>query len=269
MSPGRLVVVWVVAIAATLAGPGCSRSDSRGAGAHREVRVAAAADLRFALEDIAAEFQKRHPDIRIKSTFGSSGSFFAQLMNQAPFDMFLSADVDYPRRLVAQGLARKETEFLYAVGRLVVWVPASSGLDLETRGMEALADPSVRKVSIANPRHAPYGRAAEAAMKNLGVYEKVKDRLVLGENVVQAAQFVESGSADAGILALSLAAAPAMKDKGRYWEIPFSAYPRMDQGGVILPGAQDPQAAREFRDFLTSAEGKAVLKRYGFFLPGE
>ena len=140
---------------------------AQGPGA-RLVRVAAAADLKFALDDISAAFRTQHPDMTLQVSYGSSGNFFAQLSNRAPFDMFFSADVDYPHQLIAQGVAAKATEFLYAVGRLVVWVPRASALDLTRLGIHALADPSVRKIAIANPKHAPYGRAAEAAMKTPG-----------------------------------------------------------------------------------------------------
>jgi molybdate transport system substrate-binding protein len=235
----------------------------------RQVTVAAAADLKFAFDEIAAEFQKRHTDVKVQATYGSSGNFFAQITHKAPFDMFLSADMEYPRKLVEQGLAAKDAEFLYGVGRMVVWVPNESTLDLNKLGIAALLDPSVRKIAVANPLCAPYGRAAEAALKKLDVYDKVKDKLVLGESIVQTLQFVQSGAADIGIVALSLAAAPAVKDSGRYWEIPVDAYPRMDQGGVILSSSRDKDAAQELRGFVTSAEGKAILKKYGFSAPGE
>jgi molybdate transport system substrate-binding protein len=251
---------------ATLAGCGRAPAPPDGKG---EVRVAAAADLKFALDEVVAAFHEQHPQIKVLPTYGASGAFFAQLSNKAPFDLFLSADVDYPRRLIAKGLARKEDEFLYAVGHLVVWAPSASPLDLERLGARALLDRRVRKVAIANPRHAPYGRAAEAAMKKLGVYEQVKGKLVLGENVAQAAQFVESGSADAGVFALSLALSPPMRGKGRYREVPPDAYPRLEQGGVILSGAHDRRAAETLRDFLSGETGKAILKRYGFVLPEE
>jgi molybdate transport system substrate-binding protein len=234
----------------------------------REVRVAAAADLQFAFHELAAAFQKQNPGIKVTPTYGSSGNFFAQLSNDAPFDLFLSADTDYPRKLVEQGKAVKGSEFVYAVGHLVVWVPASSKLDVAKLGMRALTDPAAKKVAIANPKHAPYGRAAEAAMKKLGVYDEVKDRLVLGENVAQAAQFAESGAADVGVIALSLALAPTMRDKGRYAEVPLDAYPRLAQGGVLLSWAKDREAAEALRDFLTSAEGRAILNQYGFLPPG-
>src|SRR5262245_34614266 len=234
-----------------------------------EVRVAAAADLKFALEDVVAAFREARPDVTVKVTYGASGNFFAQLSNRAPFDVFLSADVEYPRKLIEQGLADKESECLYAVGHLVLWVPNASTLDVQKHGAKALLDPSVKKVALANPRHAPYGRAAVAALKSLGVFDHVEGKLVYGENVAQAAQFAQSGSADAGVFALSLALAPAMRDQGRCWEVPRTAHPRLDQGGVILNWAQDRRSAEAFRAFLLGQEGKAVLNRYGFFLPGE
>jgi molybdate transport system substrate-binding protein len=263
---------WPACLLALLIGSsGCQGDRGQGlpgAGAEREVRVAAAADLRFAFDELAAEFQKKNPGIKVTVSYGSSGTFYAQLANHAPFDLYLSADLDYPRKLIDGGLAVKESEFVYAVGHLVVWVPNGSKLDVDKLGLKAVTDPSVKKLAIANPRHAPYGRAAEAALKKAGVYDAVKDRLVLGENIAQAAQFVESGAADVGILALSLALAPAMKDKGRYWTVPLDAYPRLEQGGVILSWAKDREAAQALRAFVTSKEGRGVLKQYGF-LPGE
>ena len=233
------------------------------------MRVAAASDLQFALQEVADRFQATHDGCSVETVFGSSGNLFAQLSNGAPFDMFLSADMSYPRRLVEAGRAARESEFLYAVGQIVVWVPNASMLDLDKLGMQALVDPAVKKISIANPKHAPYGRAAETAMQNLGVYELAKDRLVLGENISQAAQFVESGAADVGIIARSLALAPAMKDKGRHWSIPTDSYPPLEQGGIIMKDAQDPAAAAALRGFLTGDEGKTILRTYGFVIPGE
>jgi molybdate transport system substrate-binding protein len=246
---------------------GCSQTNP-GPG-ERVVTVAAAADLQFALDEVLAEFHRAHPGIRAEVSYGSSGNFFAQLSNHAPFDIFFSADIDYPRRLIEQGLADKDSAFRYAAGHLVVWTRRDSPLDVEKLGARALLDPGVRNIAIANPKHAPYGRAAEAALKKLEVYDRIKDRLVLGENVAQAAQFVESGSADAGVIALSLALSPGLRDKGRYWEVPLDAYPRLEQGGVILSWARDRLAADTLRSFVLGAEGKAILRRYGFFFPGE
>jgi molybdate transport system substrate-binding protein len=148
-------------------------------------------------------------------------------------------------------------------------VPNGSKLDLDKLGIRTVADPSVKKIAIANPKHAPYGRAAEAALKKLGVYDDVKDRLVLGENIAQTSQFVESGSADVGLIALSLALAPNMREKGRYWDVPLDAYPRLEQGGVILNWAKDREATQALREFMMGKDGRAILKKYGFMLPGE
>ncbi|MDZ4781784.1 MAG: molybdate ABC transporter substrate-binding protein [Planctomycetia bacterium] len=233
------------------------------------VTVAAASDLKFALDEVIAEFKEEHPETEVAVTYGSSGNFFAQLSNKAPFDIYFSADIEYPRKLIEAGHADKATEFQYAIGQIVVWAPKSSPLDIEGQGVQALLDPSVKKIAIANPEHAPYGRAAEAAMKQLGVYDQVKDKLVLGENISQTAQFIETGAADVGIIALSLALAPAMSEKGKYAKVPLDAYSTMDQGGVILNWAKDPAAAMELREFVMGEHGRAILKRYGFLLPGE
>ena len=224
--------------------------------------IAAAADLQFALQDASGEFHKAHPGIELRIVYGSSGNFYTQIRSRAPFDVFLSADVQYPRQLVQEGLARADSLFVYAVGRLAVWVPASSRLDPAT----ALRDSSVRHLAIANPQHAPYGRAALAALRSMGAYGSVERKLVLGENISQTLQFVQSGAADAGVVALSLAVAPAVRGQGRYWEVPIETYPKMEQGGAIL---KESAAARQFRDWMLAPPGRALLKQYGFYLPGE
>jgi molybdate transport system substrate-binding protein len=234
-----------------------------------QVSVAAAADLKFAFDELIADFEQLHPHIKVQVTYGSSGNFFAQFTNRAPFDIYFSADAAYPRQLAEKGLADQESLFLYAVGQIVVWVPHGSSIDVEKLGIQAVVNPAARKVAIANPLHAPYGRAAEAAMKNLGVFEQVQDRLVLGENIAQTAQFVESGAADVGIIALSLALAPALRDKGKHWLIPIDSYPTMEQGSVILNWASDREATDLFRTFVAGPGGRKVLKQYGFILPGE
>lgn len=232
-----------------------------------ELTVAAAADLKFALDELVTEFHTNQPAIRVKVTYGSSGNFYAQLQNQAPFDLYFSADIEYPRKLAEAGHALDTNVFLYAVGRIVVWTPNQSPLNVEKLGVQSLLAPSVKRIAVANPTHAPYGRAAVAAMKSLKVYERVEPNLVYGENIAQTAQFVQSGAADIGIIALSLAIAPQMRDADRYWEIPLDAYPKMEQGGIILKGTKEPDAARAFRDFVLGQHGREVLKRYGFFLP--
>jgi molybdate transport system substrate-binding protein len=247
----------------TLAAALLITSTTRGA----DLVVAAAADLKFAFDEIVADFQKQHTNDMIKVTYGSSGNFFAEIDNGAPFDLFLSADVNYPKRLIERKLASEDGLFRYAIGRIVLWIRSESPLDVTKRGVEALLDPSVRKIAIANPEHAPYGRAAVAAFKSLGVYEKIADKLVFGENISQTAQFVQSGAADAGLIALSLALAPKMKDTGRYWEVPANTYPKLEQGGVILSRTREPELARALRDAVTGAHGKEILRRYGFVIP--
>lgn len=232
-----------------------------------EVTIAAASDLKFALEELLTKFAVQSPRIKVHATYGASGNFFAQLSNRAPFDLYLSADVEYPRKLIAQDLAFPESEFSYAVGHIVVWVPNGSPLTVKESGIDTLLDSSIKKISIANPKHAPYGRAAVAALKSLGIYDRVEDRLVLAENITQAAQFVESGAAEIGIISQSLALAPALKDKGRYWVIPETAHPAIIQGGVILTWAKDRAAAEAVREFLMSDEGHKILEKYGFTVP--
>jgi molybdate transport system substrate-binding protein len=253
-------------LGAVLVAAGCTSTTEPPA--HRgRVRVAAASDLNAALSDVIARFGGAH-DVDVSVSYGSSGNFYAQILNQAPFDLFLSADVAYPNQLAARGLTLPQSEFTYAIGRIVLWAPFSSTLDVEREGLQALTATSVAHVSIANPEYAPYGRAAVAAMQAAGVYDRVRSKLVVGENVAQALQFVQSGAADVGIVAMSLTLAPSVKGRGRLFEIPVSTYPRLEQGGAILKWAADVDAARAFRGFLLSADGQAILKQHGFLVPG-
>lgn len=260
----RAILLFALALLALAACGGGTASSPTG---KRSLAVAAAADLKFALDDVVAKFEAAHPDVDLRVTYGSSGNFHAQLTQKAPFDLYFSADIGYPQKLVDAGVADKDTMFEYAVGRIVIWVPNKSPIDVERLKHESLLHASARKVAIANPAHAPYGRAAEAAMRDLGVYDRVKDRLVLGENIAQTAQFIDAGAANIGIIALSLAIAPQMKDKGKYWEIPLKHFPRMLQGGVIPKHARNPADAKLLRDYVTSEAGRAILRQYGFYMP--
>ena len=228
--------------------------------------MAAAADMSAALPELVAAYAKKTGQA-VKLSFGSSGNLTNQIRNGAPFDVFFSADEEYPQQLITEGLASKDTLYRYAIGRLVLWVPNNSPLDLSKLGMQALLDPSVKKISIANPTHAPYGRAAEAALRHFGIYDQVSSRLVVGENVSQAAQFVESGNAQAGLIALSHALAPALKDKGRYWTVPLDAYPTLNQAAIVLSRSKQQDAARRFLEFLRSPEAASLLTSYGFSRP--
>lgn len=232
--------------------------DARG-----QIRVAAASDLQAALPGVVTRFEKE-TGLAVRATFGSSGNLFTQIQNGAPFDVFLSADIDYPRRLRAAGLG--EDVAVYAIGRLVLWTRHDSGVDISA-GLASLADPRVRRIAIANPRHAPYGRAAAAALRRQGIYEAVASRLVLGENVAQTAQFVQSGNADAGIISRALTPAPALRAAGRFVEVPASLHPPVEQGALVLAGARDPGAARRFVQFLMRAETRRYLADAGFDAP--
>ena len=262
----RLTLPLVFCLILGAAGCGSDAAESASGGGQNTVRIAAASDLQAALEDIADEFKKQEHDFNLSTTYGSSGTFYTQLSNGAPFDLYLSADLTYADQLVEAGKADEADVFRYAVGRLVLWAAKDSPIDVE-QGLAGLDTSDLVRLSIANPEHAPYGVAAVAAMKEAGVYDAVVDKLVLGENVAQAAEFASSGNAQAGIIALSLALTPELQERGSYTEIPLDSYPTIDQGGVVMSDARDPDAARAFRDFLTSDEGEAILKRYGFYLP--
>ena len=231
----------------------------------QEVRVAAAADLKFALDELGAQYEK-HSGTKITAIYGSSGNFFAQIQNGAPFDLFLSADIEYPRKLEAAGLTEPGTVYEYAIGRIVIWMPTGARPDLARLGWKTLLEPGVERIAIANPEHAPYGRAAVAALRKAGVYEQLSRRLVYGENIGQAAQFVASGSAQAGIIALSLAVSPPMRH-GKRWEIPEDMHPPIQQAAVILKSAKSKDGARALLAFLKSDTGREILKAYGFTQP--
>jgi molybdate transport system substrate-binding protein len=230
-----------------------------------EIRIAAAADLKFAMDELAGQFEKQ-TRTKVNVTYSSSGNFLAQIQNGAPFDLFFSADMDYTRKLEAAGLAEPRTLCEYAIGRIVIWTPADSNADVAKEKWAALLKPEIQKIAIANPEHAPYGRAAVAALKNAGVYERLKAKLVYGENISQAAQFVQSGNAQAGIIAVSLAISPGMKD-GKRWEIPPDEYSALEQGAILLANGKHKELARQFLDLVKSAAGRATLEKFGFAVP--
>ncbi|HKM68380.1 MAG TPA: molybdate ABC transporter substrate-binding protein [Candidatus Acidoferrum sp.] len=228
------------------------------------LRVAAASDLQFAFPDLAAEYEKQ-TGAKLDVTYGSSGNFFAQIQNGAPFDLFFSADSDYPKKLIAAGFADSDSLQTYGTGRLVLWLPPDSPLDLSA-GLKILLDPRIQKIAVANPEHAPYGRAAVAALQNAGLYDQLKLKLVFGENISQAAQFVQSGSAQAGLIALSLTLSPAMKN-GKSWQLPSDRYPLFEQAAVILKSSSNRPAAISFLNFMKTPAARIILQRYGFTLP--
>lgn len=230
------------------------------------LKIAAAADLQFAMQDLAQQFGKStdaNANVKIDVIYGSSGNFFSQIQNGAPFDLFFSADMDYAKKLDAAGMAQPGTLARYAVGRLVLWTPPGAAVNVVSDSWKILLDARVQKIAVANPEHAPYGRAAVAALRSAGIYEQVKSKLVYGENISQAAQFAQSGNAQAGLVALSLALSPGMKD-GKFWEVPADAYPPIEQGAIVLKSSNNKVAARAFLQFVESAPGRETLKKYGF-----
>ncbi|HZQ92686.1 MAG TPA: molybdate ABC transporter substrate-binding protein [Terriglobales bacterium] len=226
-----------------------------------DVFVAAAADLAGAFKQVAARYEARTGN-RVVLSLGSSGNLFAQIQNGAPYDLFFSADVDYAQKLVESGAAEPGSLYRYATGRIVVWAPKGSPVD-PAKGLGALTAPGVRRIAIANPAHAPYGRAAMAALERAGIKDEVAGKIVLGENVAQAAQFAETGNADAGIIALSLALAPAMKQKGSYALVPQELHPPIEQAAVILKGSRQKEAARSLIGLLQTPEIRELMSQYG------
>jgi molybdate transport system substrate-binding protein len=244
--------------AAALAVPLAARA------APRPLAVAAAANLKPAMDRLERAFEAANPGVDVAVTAGASGAFFAQIRNGAPFDLFFSADREYPAKLVAEKLGSEEV--VYAVGRLVVWTPRRSTLDVAGRGLAALADPAVRRIALANPAVAPYGRAAVAALEAAGIHDAVRDRLVLGQSVAQAAQFAESGAADVALVPASLALAPALAG-GNVYPVPPGSHPPLEQSALVLAGARDPALARAFLSFVTGPSGRDILTRAGYALP--
>jgi molybdate transport system substrate-binding protein len=251
---------------ALLASAACLFTGNKDARAQkREIRVAVAADLGFAMEELSKEFESE-TGTKVDVTSGSSGNFFAQIQSGAPFDLFFSADMEYPRKLEAAGLAQPGTLYEYALGRIVIWAPADAEVDVTNQGWRALLDNRAQKIAIANPELAPYGRAAVSALQKAGIYEQVRKKLVYGENISQAAQFVQSGNAQAGIIALSLALSPRMKE-GKVWQIPAKMHSPIEQGTVVLKTAKNKSAALAFLNLIKSAPGRTILKKYGFSVP--
>lgn len=237
----------------------------------QELKVAAAADLTPALQKLSPAFAEQ-TGIHLSIALGSSGNFFAQIQNGAPFDVFLSADESYPKKLQQAGLTEPGTLMIYARGRLVLWTPTNSPLRFATKDGILTGDlkpltTSAGKIAIANPAHAPYGRAATAVLQHYGIYEQVKPRLVLGENISQTAQFAESGDVGAAFLAMAIAITPEMKQRGSYLVLPQESYPPLDQAAVVLRSSQQKDKARRFVEFLRGPEARKIFGDFGFEVP--
>jgi molybdate transport system substrate-binding protein len=260
---GALCAVIVLAIAG-----GCTKPPPpRAPQAPTKIRVAAATDLRSCLDALTDAFQIEHPSFDLLPTFGASGALLTQLKSGLETDLYLSADIAYAHDLAAAGLAAEADVFESGQGRIVVWVRNESPIDVVKLGGEALLDTSVRRVAIANPVHAPYGRAAVAALEHLGLHDRLKEKLAIGESAAQAAQYVESGAAEVGILTMALAKGARLSERGRFWVVPAEAHPPIRHGGAIHARAIDREATVAFRDFLLSPAGRLILARYGFEFP--
>jgi molybdate transport system substrate-binding protein len=230
-----------------------------------KITIAAAADLKFAMDEIVAGFNKANPGDDVAVVYGSSGNFYTQIQQGAPYDLFFSADISFPRELAQRGLAVGEVKS-YAIGRIVLW---SASLDATRMTLASLTDPKITRIAIANPKHAPYGKRAEEALRAAGLWGKIEPKLVYGENIAQTAQYVQTGNAQVGIIALSLAVNPELASKGGYWLIPDNLHQPLEQGFVITKRASGNALAKRFADYMKTKPARAIMTRYGFVLPGE
>lgn len=230
-----------------------------------KITIAAASDLKYCLDEVVADFRKAHAGDEVEVVYGSSGKFKTQIEQGAPFDLFFSADIGFPRELLKSNLAVAEVH-PYAIGRLVIW---SKTIDASSMKIADLTRADIQKIAIANPQHAPYGKRAEEALRASGIWDKVEGKLVYGENIAQTAQFAESGNAQVGIIALSLVLGPEMGGKGSYSIVPDGLHEPLEQGFVITKRAADNTLAQAFAEYMGSRQTRAVMVRYGFALPGE
>lgn len=255
------VVALAVALALLVGLSGCARprpAEPETAG--RPLTVAAAASLQYAFTEIGRQFEAETGQ-NVVFTFGSSGNLAQQILSGAPVDLFASADSTFTDILAQKGLLVPETRRAYAVGRLVLASSRTAGVQLDS--LEALLDPRVHKVAIANPGHAPYGRAAREALVNAGLWEQLQPKLVYGENIRQTLQFVETGNAEAGLVALSVAEIPGIT----YVPLPEELYQPLQQEMAVVQGTPNPEAARQFLSFVTGPAGQAVLREHGLTPP--
>ncbi len=224
--------------------------------------VVSAASLRFAMEDMVKEFERHHPGNKVDIVFSSSGKAYAQITNGAPYDIFFSADMDYPEKLHREGHTLESVQ-QYAVGRLVIWQRRGGPVDL-SKGISGLDNPAIQRLAVANPELAPYGAAAKEALIAQGLWEKLTPRMVMGENISQTAHFAASGAAQAGLIAYALALSEEMQRSGEFALIDESMHSPMPLGFVILKSAKNIPLAQKFGAFALSPEGITILSRYGF-----
>jgi len=229
----------------------------------QKVNIAAAANLRYVLEDIKTVYVKQNPKAKVTITFGSSGTLVQQIMNGASFDLFMAADNEFPLKLKDKGMTTGPMS-TYAFGKLALY---STTLDVEHKGLGVLKDPSVHKIAVANPETAPYGNRAIDLLKKQGLYEQLKSKIVIGENISQAAQFAFTGNAEIGFVALSLALAPEMAGKGNYYIVPQKLYEPVEQTCILIKTPVLNTEAGKFKKFVLSPATKAIWEKYGYSVP--
>jgi molybdate transport system substrate-binding protein len=231
----------------------------------QKVNVAAAANLRYVLEELKTAYISQNPKAKVNLTFGASGMLVQQIQNGASFDLFMAADNEFPLKLKEKGLTTGNMS-TYAFGKLAIY---STSLDLEKLGLAALKDPTVKKIAIANPATAPYGERAEELLKSLKLYESLKPKIITGENISQTAQFAFTGNAEIGFIALSLALAPEMAGKGNYYIIPQNWYKPIEQACILIKTQVVNTEASKFKKFILSAATKAIWEKWGYSVPGK
>lgn len=228
----------------------------------QKVKIFAAADLRFVMDETVKLYKEKTPGADIELIYGSSGNAYAQILNGASYDLYFSADIQYPQKLKEAGLTLSDPS-IYAIGRLVLW---SASLDV-SKGLSVLTEKADVKIAIANPQHAPYGQRAVEVLKYNNLFTNLEKQLVFGENIAQAAQYCITGSADVGILALSIALSPSMVAKGKYFLISEKLHTPLQQAYVILKNAEGNKSAFAFAHFIDTQPVRKIFEKYGFTIP--
>lgn len=231
----------------------------------QKVNIAAAANLRYVLEEIKTAYVKQNPKAKVTLTFGASGMLVQQIINGASFDFFMAADNEFPLKLKDKGLTTGAMS-TYAFGKLAIY---STTLEVDKQGLNVLKDPAVKKIAIANPETAPYGERSVELLKNRKLYESLKSKIVLGENISQAAQYAFTGNAEVGFIALSLALAPEMAGKGSYYIVPQSEYKPIEQACILIKTPVLNTEASKFKKFILSPATKAIWEKFGYSVPGK
>lgn len=227
--------------------------------------VAAASDLVYCLEDINQQFKRQYPQAQIKVTTGSSGNFLAQIKQNAPYEVYLSADSRYPKQLISENMADGQSFYVYAIGQIALWTNKKT-IDVK-QGWAVLEQTNITRVAIANPEHAPYGQAARNALQQAKLWTNIQSKLVFGENIAQTLQFAQTGNADLAIVALSLLRSPQLAGQGQFWLIPAHLYPPLEQAMVITKRGQKNPLAHQYASFIKSTSAQKIFAKYGFLPP--